>query len=174
MLSRQYVADNTRRDQKHTKMSSSATKVQRPRLVATCKKGKQKFVQVTFHSAYRFKKKKKKKGRRQLQYIRYSQPVWLECWLIHLPGCFWRWVLGSWTPLRSRCPGPAGYTAGRLKKLLLAAPRLCLRGRIYTQNFSTVRQTPIRKRRLKNPHNALGSGVRPLKEHLNEVSLYLS
>lgn len=70
--------------------------------------------------------------------IRYSQPVWLVCWLIHLPGCFWRWVSGSWTPPRSRCPSPAGYTAGRLKKLRRAAPRLCLTERRVGINSETL------------------------------------
>lgn len=61
---------------------------------------------------------------------RHSQPVWLVCWLIHLPGCFWRSVSASWTPPRSQFLSPAGCTANRLKKLLLAAPHLCLtRGR---------------------------------------------
>lgn len=58
--------------------------------------------------------------------IRHSLPVWLVCWLIRLPGCFWRWVSGSWTPPHSRCPSPAGYTAGRPRKPPLAALRPCL------------------------------------------------
>lgn len=58
--------------------------------------------------------------------IWYSQPVWLVCLLIHQPGCFWKWASGFWTPPHSQCPSPAGYTAGRLKKLPLAAPRLYL------------------------------------------------
>lgn len=56
----------------------------------------------------------------------YSQLVWLGCWLIHLPGGFWRWASGYWTPPCSQSPSPAECTGGRLKKPLLAAPHLYL------------------------------------------------